>query len=269
MNLHDLPARNAPPDARPLSAPSAARDAEAVWSGLWRAAAARYRPAGQFAWHFARGKLRHDPVFRALLTRGDIRPGARVLDIGCGQGLLASLLASCEDAAARGRWPAAWPPAPTGTHYIGIELMARDVARATAALQGLPRRPQVQAGDMRRVDFARCDVVVILDVLHYVGVPEQDAVLARVHDALVPGGRLLLRVGDAAHGWRHALTRWVDLAVTLGRGHREPPIAWRRLPQWIAALRERGFGVQALPMYEGTPFANVLLVCTKTAETPR
>ncbi len=261
MNLHDLPSL----DDRPTPAPSRARAGgdERVWRCLWREAADRYRGAGRFALHFARGKLRHDPVFRALLAQGDIAPGARVLDIGCGQGLLASLLAACDACHARGDWPTGWPPAPTGTHYRGIELMARDVARAGTALRGLPRSPRVQRGDMRSTSFGVCDLVVILDVLHYVSIAEQDDVLAHVHAALAPGGRLLLRVGDADAGWRHALTRWIDLAVTVGRGHAAPPVASRTLAQWTAALQGLGFTLQVRPMHQGTPFANMLLVCAK------
>ncbi len=267
MNLHQVPTL----DNRTTAArtPTAGAGHErAAWSALWRTAAARYRRSGRFAYHFARGKLRHDPVFQALLARGDIAPNARVLDIGCGQGLLASLLAAGEALAARGSWPARWPPAPTGTHYRGIELMARDVARADTALHGLPRSPRVQRGDMRTTPFDACDVVVILDVLHYVDIREQDDVLARVHAALAPGGRLLLRVGDAGARWRHALTRWVDRAVTLVRGHAAPPVADRTLAQWTAALQHLGFTVQVRPMYQGTPFANMLLVCVKAPAGP-
>ena len=64
----------------------------ANWPPLLDAASAPYRRAGRFAWQFARGKLGMDPVFRHLLREGLIRPQARVLDIGCGRGLLASLL---------------------------------------------------------------------------------------------------------------------------------------------------------------------------------
>ena len=82
---------------------------QAAWAQLHRMASERYRSGGRFAWHFARGKLGRDPVFRALLERGRIPAQARVLDIGCGQGLLASLLAACDQLAASRRWPAAWP----------------------------------------------------------------------------------------------------------------------------------------------------------------
>ena len=53
-------------------------------------ASERYRNAGVFAYNFARGKLRGDPVFRALLERGMLLGRGRILDLGCGQGLLAA-----------------------------------------------------------------------------------------------------------------------------------------------------------------------------------
>jgi hypothetical protein len=53
-----------------------------------------YRAAGKFALHFARGKLGLDPVFLAMLERGLFPDNARILDLGCGQGLLAAWLLS-------------------------------------------------------------------------------------------------------------------------------------------------------------------------------
>jgi SAM-dependent methyltransferase len=226
---------------------------------LHRAACAPFRAAGRFAWHFARGKLGHDPVFRSLLERGDVPPRARVLDIGCGQGLLASLLAAIDAAHARGAWPASWPSAPVGTRYTGIELMPRDVARAQAALGRLPTAPRFVRGDMCSAALPASDVVVILDVLHYVDHGAQQAVLERVRDALRPNGRLLLRVGDASSRCGFVISQWVDRVVTLVRGHRMPPTWGRPLSEWIALLQALGFSVLPVPMSQGTPFANVLL----------
>jgi SAM-dependent methyltransferase len=233
---------------------------DAAWYELHTAACAPYRGAGRFAWHFARGKLGRDPVFRALLERGDLPAQARVLDIGCGQGLLASLLAAIDGAARRGAWPAGWPAAPVGARYHGIELMARDVARAEAALAALRPLPSVACADMRRAALPPSDVVVILDVLHYVDHAAQDALLLRIRDALAPRGRLLLRVGDADRRRGYAASQWVDRIVTLTRGHRVAPTFGRPLAAWTAALRQLGFAVKAVPMSQGTPFANVLLV---------
>ncbi|MDE2613018.1 MAG: class I SAM-dependent methyltransferase [Burkholderiales bacterium] len=232
-----------------------------AWRALRDAAAAPYRPAGRFAWHFARGKLRHDPVFRALLERGTLH-GARVVDIGCGQGLLASLLQACADIERAGLWPAHWARAPRATRYLGIELMARDVARADAALGRLALAPRVTCADMRCAALPPCDLVVMLDVLHYVDPEAQGALLARVRDALRAGGgsgRLVLRIGDAARRRGYAASQWVDRVVTWSRGHRVAPTFGRPLADWVALLHSLGFAVRTLPMSRGTPFANVLL----------
>lgn len=220
-------------------------------------AAAPYRAAGRFAWHFARGKLGGDPVFTALLERGLVPRGARILDLGCGQGLLGPWLAAAGDLEDAGGWPARWAQGPGRCPVHGIELMARDVERARRALG--PAAPVFQ-GDIRTAAFPSSDAVVILDVLHYVALAEQEAVLARAREALPPGGTLLLRVGDAGAGWRYRASQWVDAAVTLARGHRAPPVHGRVLRDWLALLERLGLPAQAVPMSEGTPFANVLLV---------
>jgi SAM-dependent methyltransferase len=229
----------------------------AHWRSLVDAASAPYRQAGRFAWHFARGKLSWDPVFVHLVERGLIAPRARVLDIGCGQGLLASLVDAAGAAEREGRWSSAWAAAPAGARVTGIELMERDVARARRALGD---RAQFVCGDMRTADFPPADAVVILDVLHYISVAEQDAVLERVRAALDGGGRLILRVGDAAARNRFRTSQWVDRIVTSVRGHRVPPRFGRPLAAWTARRGALGFSVTSLPMHAGTPFANILLV---------
>lgn len=236
---------------------------------LLEQATAPYRPIGTFAWNFARGKLSGDPAFAGLLQRGLIPAGARVLDIGCGQGLMAALLGSLTGTSPAERaWPAGWAPAPSGASIRGIELMPRDVARAREALAHLGERARFVQGDMCHADFGRADVAVILDVLHYVSHEAQLDVLRRVRDALTPGGTLLLRVGDAAAGLPFRISNFVDFLVTFVRGHRLSRLYCRPLTQWQGLLQELGFAVETIPMHDGTPFANILLVARLPA-SPR
>lgn len=235
----------------------------ASWiSRLVDAAAAPYRSAGHFAWHFARGKLSRDPAFAGLLQHGLIPAQARVLDLGCGQGLLAAWLLAAQRTHAAGNWPQHWPTPPQTTALHGVELMPRDVSRARAALGDAAGFEQ---GDIRNADFGDPDAVVILDVLHYIDIPAQDAVLHRVRDALAPGGVLLLRVGDAAAGLPFRISNWVDLIVTRARGHHTERLYCRTLDDWTRALLTLGFTIKSIPMSRGTPFANVLLVASVAA----
>ena len=114
-----------------------------------------------------------------------------------------------------------WPAPPKSVHVRGIELMLADVERANAALGG---SAQFECADIREAGFGSADVVVILDVLHYMDYAAQDSVLRRVRTALDPRGLLLLRVGNAAAGLRFRISRWVDHVVTVVRGHRPGPL---------------------------------------------
>jgi SAM-dependent methyltransferase len=227
----------------------------AFYEGLAREAAARYPASDRFARGFAYGKLKRDPVFRYLLERGLVRPGARVLDLGCGQGLLAALLAAAGDAGANG-WPGDWGAAPAETTVHAIEIRKSDVKRARAA----GCASEVVHADIRSAAFATADVCILLDVLHYLDPAAQDDVLRRAKDALAGGGLMLLRVADRSQGARYALTVAADRLAAAMRGDILLRYHHRTLAEWDAALAALGFDVEHVPMSAGTPFANVLLV---------
>jgi SAM-dependent methyltransferase len=134
--------------------------------------------------HYGTAKLRYDPVYRQLAER--TLPWGRVLDAGCGPGLVAAL------AAARGE------PA-----YCGIDL---DDTKLEAAAGLLEQLGQPLTGDWRLVRARlplpqpmpnRFDTVMLLDVLHYWPEAEQEALLRHLHAMLERGGTLFLRDGVA------------------------------------------------------------------------
>jgi SAM-dependent methyltransferase len=226
---------------------------------LIKAASARYRAAGRFAWYFARGKLAGDPIYASILARGLLEGCSRVLDLGCGQGLLAAWLVAAERRYRQHGWPPHWPPPPQLSSYRGIEINPREARRAQRALAADATVHIVQ-GDIADVDYGTPDAVVILDVLHFIDHSTQERVLERVRAALGSAGVLLLRVGDADGGVGFALSVLWDRTVVLARRGRWMQLKCRPLREWQTLLERLGFAVQVLPMSEGTPFTNALLV---------
>jgi 2-polyprenyl-6-hydroxyphenyl methylase / 3-demethylubiquinone-9 3-methyltransferase len=97
--------------------------------------------------------------------------GARVLDVGCGGGLLAEALAA------------------RGAHVVGLDLAAANVeaARAHAAERGLAIDYRVAAVETVAADeLDRFDVVTCLEMLEHV--PEPAHIVAACGRALRPGG---------------------------------------------------------------------------------
>jgi SAM-dependent methyltransferase len=229
----------------------------AFFRTLARDAARRYPARDRYARTFAYGKLTGDPAFRHLLQQGVIPARASLLDLGCGIGVLPALLLAARERHAAGDWPAGWPAPPQPQALRGIDYMPKDVRRAQAALGSAG---SVVQGDIRHADFGRADVVVMLDVLHYIDFAAQQAVLERARDTLAAdGGLLLLRVADATPTLRFRITVAVDRAMSRLRGYPIERLYCRTLAEWQQLLARLGFEVAATPMSEGTPFANTLL----------
>ena len=225
-----------------------------LFRALARRAAARYG-RDRFARHFAYFKLTGDPAFRHLVAGGLLAGRDRVLDLGCGQGMLEALLAAAAEDPAR--WPRDWAALPAPRTLRAIELDPQAVERARSAAGA---NAAIVQGDIRTASFETSDAIVILDVLHYIEPEAQDAVLERARGALAADGVLLLRVADAAPTLRFRATIALDRLSLRLRGHRPGRYHCRPLEEWIARLAALGLTVERRPMSEGTPFANVLLV---------
>lgn len=226
-------------------------------------ASAPFRPAGPFAYHYARGKLGGDPIFRELLRQGLLPSGGRFLDLGSGQGSLFAWLLAAGELHRQGDWPVGWPAPPQPQTLRGVELMARDVERAGQAFGAGHPVVRVEQGDMCTTDFGHVDVVTILDALHYFDHAGQADVLRRIHQALPPGGLFLTRIGDVSAGLPYHVSNWVDHIVTFARGHRLPRLYARPLAEWKTLLQATGFEVRSQDMSGDKPFANVMLLCRK------
>ncbi len=222
-----------------------------------RKAAALYRPAGRAAEHFALGKLAGDPVFAALLDRRLIPEGARLVDLGCGRGLLGAWLRMArEDYEAQPESGLIESP-PRIAKYQGIELMPADAQCAGMALGDWA---DIITGDMQTAEWAPADVIVMLDVLYFLEPAAQEQLLVRIHRHLDAKGVLLMRVADASGGAGFWWTQIVDYGVAWWRGHGFSRFHCRPLTEWKSLLERLGFFCEMRPMSAGTLFHNVLIV---------
>lgn len=228
-------------------------------AALLEEAADRYLVNGLGSWAFAFWKLRLDPMYRAVAARGLLPPGGRIVDVGCGAGLLFALLRTAESAHIRGVLPETWA-GPTGAIELhGIDCDTGALARARLALAD--SASFVAAGS----PLPSAEAILFLDVLHYLEPAEQERLLAEARDALSPGGVLLIRDADAHGGIAFQMVRMSERLRSVLRGRWRERHYYRSAAAWTGHLESLGLRAKAQPMDEGTPFANVLIRAVKRA----
>lgn len=136
------------------------------------------------------------PLYRESLRRQAqlaarfYREGTRIYDLGCSNGNFGLALGA--EMGAR------------DFSMVAVDNSAPmlDLYRARLAATAVGERIVLEEGDARQVAMANASVVVINLTLQFLPLEDRDALLARVHKALVPGGVLLLTEkvvdGDAA-----------------------------------------------------------------------
>ncbi len=192
------------------------------------------------------GKLRLDPLTKML---AELPPSlGRVLDAGAGRGQFGLFLLELGAA--------------DSVH--GFDADARKVAAAQAA-SGEAARFEVR--DLLDLPAERVDTLLLLDVLHYLPLSEQDQLLGKAAQR-VERGRILVRELDAAPGMRSWMTRLMERLAELTGVHRgRAQRHYRPIADIVARLRALGFECSTHGASEGTPFGNVLVVAERSAAT--
>jgi ubiquinone/menaquinone biosynthesis C-methylase UbiE len=124
------------------------------------------------------------PRLQAIWNYLDIRPGLRILDVGCGRG---EILVHC---------------GLQNAHSVGIDysLAALELARASigeifkTAGNNCFRTPRLILGNAQRLPFSdnTFDRVVMSDIVEHLYQNELEFALMEAHRVLVPGGMLLV-----------------------------------------------------------------------------
>jgi SAM-dependent methyltransferase len=153
--------------------------------GEYQYRALHHGPAPQRFWH--RAKLEEA---LALLR---LAPGDRMLDAGCGSGILAAMAAVASEA--------------PGTRVLGldanpaaIEFASRTFDRPNLEFrQGLVDELDVEPGSFEKISF--------LEVIEHLSRTQGEAILAQFARLLAPGGRLVLTTPNRRSPW--PLIEWL------------------------------------------------------------
>ena len=128
-----------------------------------------------------------------------LRPGMRLLDVGCGWGGMAMHAAR-----------------EYGVQAVGVTLSTRQAewARDAVRTAGLADRVEIRVQDYRDVFDAPFDAISSIGMFEHVGLAKLDEYFARLYALLRPGGRLLnhgisRRPGRAAFARRSFIDRYV------------------------------------------------------------
>jgi len=156
---------------------------------------------------------------------------------------------------------------------LGVEWDPEKIRCGLHAARGLPDVEMVE-GDMHASPLPACDVITLIDVLHYYDADRQRALLGRCRAALRPGGRLLIRETDGARRGGARWTRTVEAWATRLGWNRGPRVCFRPISDLRSDLVALGFRVDEDEVAGRFHPGNVLLIAriaatAETDDTPR
>ncbi|MDX6555096.1 MAG: hypothetical protein QOD86_1291, partial [Miltoncostaeaceae bacterium] len=166
------------------------------------------------------------PVAELVVERAAIRPGERVLDVGCGTG------------------NAALAAAARGASAIGVDPAARllEVARARADEGGLDAT--FVAGDAASLPVDDAGAEAVLSVFGVIFAPDPPAAAREMARALAPDGRIVLAawIPGGAISQVNRISREAVMRI-LGAPPGPPPFPWHEPDALAALLGPHGFAV--------------------------
>jgi 2-polyprenyl-3-methyl-5-hydroxy-6-metoxy-1,4-benzoquinol methylase len=166
-------------------------------------------------------------------------PGERVLDVGCGSGVIADFLAA------------------QGALTTGVDANPAAISYAREHF----RRPNLEfrVGYVEDLDFepASIDGIYRLEVIEHLYIPQARALLGRLRSLLKPGGRLVVTTPNYRGLW--PLIEWIldrlKVAAPLAQ-HQHVSHFHRRM--LAALLRDTGWTIQTLATFSTfAPFVSV------------
>ena len=227
------------------------------WVHAVERVAARYSPpdgataAERSRFHYVRTKLLGDPIAKMIADVEGDAEGALgdVLDIGTGRGQLPILLMEL------GRATSA-----RGVDWDASKVEAGQKAASVSVDDSAPLAVDLSQGDAREAEYAPADTVLLIDLIHYFRIDEQDEILRRAAAAVRPGGRILVREADTERGFRSFVTLLEERVFTALRFNKGERVRFRPAREIVSRLEAAGLACEVRPAWGKTPFANVLII---------
>ena len=165
----------------------------------------------------------------------------RIIDIGCGYGLLANFLALRS----------------SKRDVIGIDL---SVGRVRVAQKTTDSRTRVQFKLMDALDLrlGEYSTVVMSDFLHHIDSEAQHELLTRCYQELPTGSFLIIQEVDDRPRWKYWFAIMSDKILNVGERQ-----FFRSSRDFQKLLHRIGFYIRVKKVDKGIPLSDVLFICEK------
>lgn len=170
------------------------------------------------------------------------QPARRILDLGCGYGLVSAIVVETTDA--------------------DIDAIDLDAQRITAMQGRLGGRVRFRVQDLADPSFDdRYDVVLSVDLFHHLPKTAQEPLIDLIYSRLAPGGLLVFKDIDTRPRYKFAWN-WIHDKIVAGG-----ELNFRPSKDYAALFRGRGFSVEPHPVKSVFPYPHYLLLCAKPLDS--
>jgi len=165
----------------------------------------------------------------------------RVIDIGCGYGLLANFLTLKSNR----------------RDVTGVDLSGKriDIAQKTTDNRNKIRFKLVNVLDLQ---LGKYRAMVMSDFLHHIDYKTQEELLVRCYQKIPPGGLLIIEEVDNKPLCKYWFNTIVDRMLNIGEG-----IFFRNQREFQELLERIGFKVSIKKAHKGLPLSDILYICRK------
>lgn len=198
-----------------------------------------YRPLSAWDSFYLRARWRLCPYELVGLL---LPKGGKILDLGCGYGLLANLIALKNP----------------DTSVVGIDLKA---SRIRVARRSAVNRDNVRflLGAVEEIEMGEYDVVVMTDVLHHLDDAKANTLLKTISSGLSGDGLLAILDVDRRPFWKFCITYAIDRLLNLKND------LFYRSSRGMGGLLEK-FSMateRTIQAHKGLPLSDILYLCKR------